>query len=407
MFKGDFKMALANLRSARWRSTLTMLGIIIGITSVVTIASLGEGLKRQIAGQVNQLGADVLTIRSGKIVTKNAQGQITEINPLAFVSASTLSEKDVEDLRKLPQVEGAAPMSLVTNSATFGDTTLNNLYVVGTSPEANQLIGSKVSFGAFFGPDELNQPQAVIGSAVAERLFGEINPVGRTFIINNTEFSVRAVLDNFAGGVLSTTGIDLNFSVFIPYPLALQVSENKAQIAQILVKTKGDIDGTSAAISHQLLQNHQGQDNFTILKQDELIEISQSLVNKATGFISGIAAISLLVGGIGVMNIMLVNVSERTREIGIRKAVGASNRQILSQFLTEGLVISLAGGFIGVLTSIIINFLMRIYSDFKPVVTIQIILIATLVTVVLGVIFAMAPAVKAARKNPIEALRGE
>lgn len=407
MFKGDFKMALANLRSARWRSTLTMLGIIIGITSVVTIASLGEGLKRQIAGQVNQLGADVLTIRSGKIVTKNAQGQITEINPLAFVSASTLSEKDVEDLRKLPQVEGVAPMSLVTNSATFGDTTLNNLYVVGTTPEANQLIGSKVSFGAFFGPDELNQPQAVIGSAVAERLFGEINPVGRTFIINNTEFSVRAVLDNFAGGVLSTTGIDLNFSVFIPYPLALQVSENKAQIAQILVKTKGDIDGTSAAISHQLLQNHQGQDNFTILKQDELIEISQSLVNKATGFISGIAAISLLVGGIGVMNIMLVNVSERTREIGIRKAVGANNRQILSQFLTEGLVISLAGGFIGVLTSIIINFLMRIYSDFKPVVTIQIILIATLVTVVLGVIFAMAPAVKAARKNPIEALRGE
>jgi putative ABC transport system permease protein len=161
------------------------------------------------------------------------------------------------------------------------------------------------------------------------------------------------------------------------------------------------------AIHAALLKNHGGQEDFTVLKQDESLAVANTILNLITGLIAGIAAISLIVGGIGIMNIMLVSVIERTREIGIRKAIGATNRQILSQFMVESLVLSVVGAILGVLISIMVNYLIRIATTLTPVITLPIMVISVAVSIMVGLIFGITPALKAARKDPIEALRYE
>lgn len=409
MIISDYKMALASIRSARWRSSLTMMGIIIGISSVVTIASLGEGLKAQVSDQINQLGGNVLTIRSGNVVSKNSDGSVASVNPLALFSASTLTDRDVTTIQNLEGIGAVAPMSLITNSIGYEDREMNNVYVVSSTPDLNVVLRDKVNFGAFFTPEDANENYAVIGTSIAEELFGGVNPVGQTFTISDTTFLVRGVHEPFQAGVLSTIGIDLNYSIIIPPATGKRISENRAQIAQILVQVPDQkrLEVAQLELQHEIRTNHKGQNNFTILKQEELANVSDDIINAATAVISGIAAISLIVGGIGIMNTLLVSVSERTREIGIRKAVGATNRQILRQFLMEGLVLSLVGGVIGIALAVAGNFLLRIYTDFRPVITLPIILIALGTAVTIGVIFAVMPALQAARKHPIEALRNE
>jgi putative ABC transport system permease protein len=208
---------------------------------------------------------------------------------------------------------------------------------------------------------------------------------------------------------LSVAETDFNSAVFIPFSSAKELGAGRTNILQILVKAKNPdkLDLAVADIHKALLKSHHNQENFTILKQYELLDIANGAVNIITSFISGIAAISLLVGGIGIMDIMLVSVSERTREIGIRKAVGATNRQILAQFLVEGMALSIGGGLIGIIAALIIYAGLQIYTNLQPVITIPIVVLAVSVSVLVGIVFSVAPALKAARKDPINALRGE
>lgn len=400
---------MASLRSSKWRSILTMLGIVIGVSSVVTIVSLGEGLKQQIVGQINQLGSDIITVRSGKLVSRNGSSSINNINVLAFLSTSTLTEKDVQAIGKLPSAAKVVPMSFVTSTAKGSRTTLDNLYVVGTSPDLADVLHQKVAYGAFFTEGEADQDFAVIGARVAEELFGELNPAGQSLSIMGKSFVVSGVLERSSGGLLSVAETDFNSAIFISQALARKLTGAHPNILQILVKSQdpNNLDVTANDVRSALLATHQGQENFTVLKQYELLDIASGVVNIVTAFITGIAAISLLVGGIGIMDIMLVSVSERMREIGIRKAVGATSRQILSQFLVEGLALSVGGGLIGVLVAMLINLGLRLYTNFDPVVTAPLVILAVGVSVGVGIIFSVAPALKAARKDPIDALRHE
>ena len=407
MWSGNIKTALSSLRMSKWRSILTMMGIIIGISSVVTVVSLGEGLKQQISGQINQLGSNVLTIRSGKLVNRQ-DGSISGVNILAFLNASTLTPRDVEALQKVSSKDAVAPINFVTSSATGETGSSDNLFVVGTSADLPKLVKFKVEFGSFFNDDAEEDNVAVLGAGVAHSLFGELNPVGHTIKIADTDFGVRGVLAPTVGGVATVAQTDFNSSVFIPVSPSVKINGGNTNIMQIMVRSKnGDLDKTTQDVRKTLLQTHSGQENFTILKQNELLSITNNVVNIVTSFISGIAAISLLVGGIGIMDIMLVSVSERTREIGVRKAIGATNRQVLNQFLVEGSVLSIAGGLIGILTALVINLLLRLYTTFHPVITITTMILAVGISVVVGIIFSVAPALKAAHKNPIDALRGE
>jgi putative ABC transport system permease protein len=406
MWSGNTKTAISSLRTSKWRSILTMMGIIIGISSVVTIVSLGDGLKKQISGQISQLGSNVLTIRPGKLVNRNG-GSITGVNVLAFLNASTLTDKDVQTLKRLPTQNAVAPVNFVTSSASGEIAGSDNLFIVGTTPDLDDLLRLKVEFGSFFNPDTEDDNVAVIGAGVAHSLFGEINPVGHSIKIAGGDFGIRGVLPQTTGGIGTVAQTDFNSTVFIPLGPSEKLTSGNTNILQVFVKSReSNLDATIKDIRQTLLRNH-SQEDFTILKQNELLAITSDVVNIITSFISGIAAISLLVGGIGIMDIMLVSVSERTREIGVRKAIGATNRQILNQFLVEGSVLSIGGGIIGIFSALVINLLLRLYTSFHPVITWVTMVLAVGISVAVGIIFSVAPALKAARKNPIDALRGE
>lgn len=400
-------MALASLKRSKWRTIFTMLGIIIGISSVVTIVSIGEGLKHQIVGQFNQLGSDIITIRPGQLVNQGSGGG--ELNLYAFLSPSTLTSKDVATLARLPSISSVVPIEFVASSVKTDGSQLSNVAVIGTAANMASVFNEKLDYGSFFQSDDNSQYFAVIGSDIAHKLYGELNPAGHTINILGQDFIVHGVLSPSSASFLSVAQTNINSSVFIPSIVANSLTAGHTNILQILVKPKdaSKVDQTVVQIRRTLSANHAGQQDFTVLKQYELLRLANKVVNSSTGFISGIAAISLLVGGIGIMDVMLVSVSERTREIGIRKAVGATNRQVRSQFLVEGMALTIGGGIIGVIASLIINLVLKVYTSWDPIISLWVLALAVLVSIAVGIIFSLAPAVKAARKDPIEALRNE
>lgn len=410
MLGGDVKIAVASLRRSKWRSGLAMFGIIIGIVSVVTIVSLGEGMKKQIVGQINRLGNDLITVRPGKVVSRDNKGNITKVDIASNVGfgAGSLSERDYDVIKNTPNIGIAVPISLISANVRIDDKQYDNGYVIGTNQDLPAALKQKITYGTFFSANESKKRVAIVGKTVAEEFFQENVPTGMTFTIHGQEFVVRGVFDKFE---ISPLGLspDYNRAIFIPYEVGGDLTGGNSQLSQVLVRPK-DPSQTGALISsinERLLEVHDKQNDFTILKQDENLTVTGDILNLLTGFIAGIAAISLIVGGVGIMNIMLVAVTERTREIGIRKAVGATNHQILRQFMIEATVLSVVGGVIGIILSLLCNYIIRVMTDLRPAITWQIFLVATGVSLLIGIIFGIAPAAKAASRDPIEALRYE
>jgi len=410
MLGTDVKVAIASLRRTKWRSGLAMFGIIIGIVSVVTIVSLGEGMKKQIVGQINRLGSDLITVKPGKSVTRDNNGNITKVHIASNIGFGTgsLAQKDYDTIKDTPNIDIAVPISLISTNAKIGDRQYDDGNIIGTNQDLPAALRQKISYGSFFTANESKKRVAIIGKAVAEKFFQEDVPIGMAFDIHGSEFVVIGVFDKFETAPLGLS-TDYNKSIFIPYEAGRDLTGNNNQLAQILVRPKdsSQIGALISMLNKRLGEAHDNQNDFTILKQDENLTVTGDILNLLTGFIAGIAAISLIVGGVGIMNIMLVAVTERTREIGIRKAVGATNYQILRQFMIESTVLSVVGGLAGIILSLLSNYIIRISSNFKPAITWQIIFLATAVSLIIGIIFGITPAIKAASRDPIEALRYE
>jgi putative ABC transport system permease protein len=408
MRSGNYRLALKALRSSRWQSAMTMFGIVVGIVSVITTVSMGEGIKRQVLGEINYLGSDLITVRPGKGVERDASGVIKKVdNKFIYgFGSGSLSDQDVAIIQGEKGVKISSPLRLLEGSAKVENREFNAGYILGTSDSLPEILQQKVEYGVYFSSGDENRKVAVVGKQVAEQLFQENVPIGQTLQIRGEDFIVRGVFEQFKPGILGQ-GIDLNKAIFVPNESLKEVAGAAAPVTRVLVRpTNPDQAKKLAAdISNTLREAHGGQDDFTVLRQDENLQVAGGVLDILTGFISAIAGISLLVGGIGIMNIMLVSVSERTREIGIRKAVGATNRQILNQFLSEAIVLSVVGGIFGVVLSFIINFIIKVSTNFQPVISWQMVVIASGVSIAVGIIFGTVPAVKAARKDPIEALR--
>lgn len=407
--RGNIKMALASVRSTKWRSLLTMLGIIIGIVSVVMVVGIGEGVKREVAKQIDQFGKDLITIRPGNF-GKDAKNQAVTNTDLLFGlnSLSGLTEADLEVIEESDHVRLAAPLSVVPGSVVADGRKLENSLVLATNASLPEALNRSIPYGEFFGEDDEDANVAVIGRHVAQTLFDDQVPLGQSFNFRGHRFIVRGMFDDFKSTPLSPAS-NFNNAIFVPYKVVEKITGIDTQMYSILAKPDKPANGDAAraSIIKRLLKARGGEEDFSVLNQEQSLAASSDVLNLITTMIAAVAAISLLVGGVGIMNIMLASVTERTHEIGVRKAIGATNRQILNQFVMEAAVLSLVGGVVGVILSLVGVLGLRAYTSLNPVISLEAIAVATGVSLVIGILFGAAPALKAAHKDPIDALRHE
>lgn len=396
------RLATDAIRRNKSRSFLTMLGIIIGVFAVISLVSLGTGLKNYITDQFEVMGTNVVYVMPGSF---GGEGENVSFSAPPNFSGSKLENSYVKDIKRLgdPIVDAIGHIE-VPAPARSGSNQLR-ITVVGTSPEISNFIAITVKRGRFFNSSEVaaNRKVAVIGPKVAEKLYGNQDALGKEIIISDTRFKVVGILDNLGAGMI---GGEMDKSAYIPITTVQNVF-GLENLQSIMVKFSDNsrLDETKYKVKNLLLKTLK-EDDFSLINQGTLLSTITSIMGVLTAALGGIAAISLLVGGIGIMNIMLVSVTERTREIGIRKAVGANNSDILTQFLVEAVFLSLVGGligtFLGILATMIVGKLISAsaFSFWS-------IALALGVSSFVGIIFGVAPAAKAAKLDPVEALRYE
>lgn len=407
MFWGNVKMALASLKSAKIRSFLTMFGVVIGVSSVLIAVSVGEGVRNQVVEQIGQLGDDVVTIVPGRSFITNEEGKVTGFNTSGFNGASTLTTQDVESIQKIKGVTATSPNVLIAGLAsTIESPNYSKASIIATTPEISKVLDKKLEFGEFFHEEDYERKVIVIGSSVANDMFDQRDPIGRVMSIRGEEFIVRGVLEPAKESPIDV-GFNYNYAIYMPLGAGQALSEGSNQISQINIKVASTASPTeiSNQIRDTILKNHNNQEDFTVIQQEDFLQATDQIFTLLTGFVAAVAGISLFVGGVGIMNIMLVSVSERTREIGVRKAVGATNNQIVGQFLIEAIVLSVMGGIFGIILSFIAAYFIRVYSPVVPSLSFPLVALAFGVSVIVGVVFGIAPAIKAATKDPINALR--
>lgn len=391
------------LRRNRARTLLTVLGIAIGIASITCILAISGGVQQMIGKQVGDIDGHLAVIRPGQ-QTRDPNALLSPVAQQTF-STSTLTEADVAAVAKVPGVQAAVPLMTIDGTVKTDQNTISNNVVLATTPDFDKVADFSMKSGQFL--DEITDDNtAVIGEDLSNELFNTDRPIGQTFTMRGVEFTVVGVIKR-KDNPINFNNINLNQAVVVSFERGQLFHQGRAQIQQIdvLVDRSADLHKVAGSLQDTLLSSHLGEKDFIIATGSDIARPTNKLFSAITDVMTAIAAISLFVGGIGIMNIMLVGVAERTREIGIRKAVGASHGTILSQFVIESLIMSLLGGLLGYLLGITIAFGVSIFLYFTPAITWQTAVAALVMAVVVGVLFGIYPAIKAARKNTIESLR--
>lgn len=399
-----FANALISIWSNKIRSILTVLGVVIGVASVTTLVSLGEGLKKDLANLIQGFGTNVITVVAGKF--EPSQSQLGGGNPADFISGDILTAKDLEAIGSRADMAVVSPLSLVPGNLKFNEAE-TSATVFGSYPSLiDALAVLSIDRGAMFSRRDEGRV-VVLGDRPTKALFGELDPIGKKILLGKNEFTVIGTLKKAKSSNLAGSEFDL--LAIMPFDTATELNKGQVKIMRIVAKAKdgSEIKQVKSGLKDLLLTNHEGQEDFTVLTQDDILDLFGSVLTLATTLVSAIAAISLIVGGIGIMNIMLVTVTERTREIGLRKAVGATQSAILWQFLIEAIVITFLGSLIGLIISLIIGAIVSWRTDLNATITANVVLSAVGISVVVGVVFGLWPAIRAAKKDPIEALRYE
>ncbi|RWZ78406.1 MAG: FtsX-like permease family protein [Candidatus Microsaccharimonas sossegonensis] len=404
LFINHIQNARQSLRSNRMRSNLTMLGVMIGVASITTILSLSGGASKIVSNQVDALGGNIAVVRPGS-ASDTAFQNLAQLPTPQLFAASTLTIKDVNAIKKVNYVSGVAPMMILSGAVKAETSTSVNTSIIATTPTLADVSGLKIQNGQFLDPD-LSPYIAVIGPQLSVNVFGTEESIGKTLTIKGQAFTVIGVLKR-QNTPINYNGVDFDESIIINQDAGQALNQGSLQIQQINVKTDSvnNLAGAIVDINKAILKNHLGEADFTILSGEQIAQPTNRLFAAIAGTTTAVAAISLLVGGIGIMNIMLVSVAERTREIGIRKALGASNRDIVAQFLIESVALSIGGGVGGYIIGYLIAFAISSFLPFFPIFTWEIGGIAIGVSLVIGTLFGLYPAIRAARKDPIDALR--
>jgi len=402
-FIATVKIALKALNSSKMRTILTMLGIIIGVASVITMLSIGQGVSASVSDSINSLGTNALIIMPGQMQVGGVrQGSM---------DSQTLTVEDYKAIsRECPSIDYASPIVRKMTQMVYGNQNWSTT-CYGVSDEYEKIRNWPASSGGYFSRQDISSGAKVclIGKTVADNLFGNQNPLGEMIRIKNVPFRVVGVLSEKGSGM----GGDQDDCVLIPYTTAMKRISRVTYLNTILCstvtkeKTQQGIDEITSLLRqrHNLLGNE--ENNFTIRSQADIADVAAKTTATLTLFLSAIACVSLLVGGIGIMNIMLVSVTERIREIGIRLALGARGRDILMQFLTESLVLSLMGGITGIIFGCALSRAIAYFAKWNTLITIQSILLAFMFSAGVGIFFGFYPAFRASKLDPIEALRHE
>lgn len=398
-------VARESLRRNRLRTSLTTLGITLGVACMTIILAMSFGAVKLVSDQVDSLNGNIAVIRPG------AERQIRDLRdalvPMGGDSfaVSSLTEKDYKTVAELDSVAEAAPLMSVDGSVRSADETALNAPIVATTPELETVSDIKVQDGQFID-DITNQNTAVIGQQLSVDLFGTNQSIGKTLQVRGQQFTVIGILKSVNDST-NYNNFNLNDAVIISLDSGKSFNQGIAQIRQINIRAHdpAQLAQTTKQIREQIVINHNGESDFTILTGGNIAKPTSLLFNFVGVVALVISVISLIIGGIGIMNIMLANVAERTREIGIRKAVGASNYHITAQFLIEALVMSVSGGIIGFLLGYAVALVLGTFLPFSPGFSWIVPTVSIGTSLVVGVIFGIYPAIRAARKNPIEALR--
>jgi putative ABC transport system permease protein len=392
-------LALSRLSTGKLRTALTMLGVIIGVASVVALVSVAQGATKGISDRLQSLGTNLITVSAGATRTGATRG--------AAGSATTLTIDDSAALSTLNGVQAIAP-ELTTNKLVVVGSQNETARVIGTTPGYVSVFAYQMWVGAFLNPASVdhNLRVAVIGATTADNLGLTNTSIGTTILVGGLPFELVGIMQPKGG---TATADDV---VLIPLSTAheLFVGSNSVSAIGLSATSQDSISAVSAEITSTLEQRHgitNGVDDFSLTTQAQLLGTVGSVSDVLTLLLAGIASISLLVGGIGIMNIMLVSVRERTREIGIRKAIGARGRDILSQFLVEALALSLAGGAIGIGVGVVASFAIGTYAGWGFIFSPVTVVIAVVFSLFVGIVFGVWPASQAARLDPVVALRYE
>lgn len=405
LFLYHLSSAFSSLRANKLRTSLTVLGVTIGISCIIVILSLSAGATQVIQDQVDDLGGAVAVVRPG------IEKEDLEVNDLTATLAGSrtvtnLTEADLDDIQSIKNVSAAAPLMIIDGSVAAGDNEVSSATIVSTTPDFPDVTPLTMSDGQFI--DSVTKTNtAVVGPQLAVELYGTEQAIGRTFKTHGISFTIIGVLKR-TDNPINYNHVDFDNAAIIDLESGKLFNQNVAAFQQINIRADSEralgsiMDEANKAIE----RNHLGERDFMILAGDDLSRPSSELFYAIGTTLSVVAAVSLVVGGIGIMNIMLVSVAERTREIGIRKALGASIGHIVWQFMLESMVMSLAGGLLGYIVGYVVAFgIARTFLTFIPIFNWQIAAMALGIAVFVGVAFGLYPAIRAARKDPIASLR--
>lgn len=402
----NLKLSILSLTANKIRTLFAMIGIAVGVAAVIIMVSIGQGAQRQVINQIESMGTNLLTIKAGKVKKMiNRERQYGDV--------TTLTKQDADFIAKqLPYVESTAPVQDRLSKVKFGNIT-SMVEIVGSTPSLEQIRNYIVSEGRFFSNDESKAGLriAVIGNDVYKNLFKDREAIGEIIRINKIPFEVIGRLKPIGSG---PEGGNEDNRIIIPLRTALRRVFNVKHLERIYVrvKNKKKMVFAEAEIRTLLRQRHrleigQKSDDFTIHNQEKIVEMERESGESFTLLITCIAALSLLVGGIGIMAIMLLSIKERTSEIGLRRAIGARAKDILRQFLSESLLLGLSGGGLGIFLSIAIIWIIGKFSQINTLIPIQTMLISLVFSMMIGLFFGVYPALKASKLNPIDALQND